>query len=43
MYLFIDEWEEEVNDRGRDSESKATDELHSIPLSEKCQVPETYK
>lgn len=30
-----------MKDRGRDSESKGTDELHSIPLSEKCQVPET--
>ena len=33
--------EEEVKDRGRDRESKATEQLHSIPLSEKCQVPET--
>jgi len=30
-----------VKDRGRDGESNATDELHSIPLSEKCKVPET--
>jgi len=37
----MNEWEEEVKDRGRDRESKATDELHGIPLPEKCQVPET--
>ena len=28
-------------DGGRDRESRATDKLRSISLSEKCQVPET--
>jgi hypothetical protein len=40
-FLLMNERDEEVKGRGRDRESTDTDELHSIPRYEKCQVPKT--